>query len=79
VDWYIEARDGTFATRYNNTTTVGLPDGAGFIPFVDLTEAVVIGWLPPPMTDDIQRHLQEMIAQQQTEAQKEYRPLPWEV
>jgi hypothetical protein len=77
VDWYVEARDGLFASRHNGTSRVPNPNPDEFVPFEDLTEEEVLGWLPTPNTDDLQRQLEEMVARQQAEVEKEFRELPW--
>lgn len=77
VDWYIEATDGTYSARYANHNVVGSPDPENFIPFEELTEEDVKGWIPSPLTPEMQTYLSGLVTSQAMEATAVDEPLPW--
>jgi len=47
VSWEVTGVDGTYTASIGGNTRFNSADQVGaFIPYADLTEAIVIGWLP---------------------------------
>ena len=80
VDWALSSTDGTFDTAMSGSTDVPAPDFANFIPFDQLTEAVVLDWVrahtPQAKFDDCERQMADWLAAQHVPSVVTP-PLPW--
>ena len=80
VNWALDATDGTFSTCMSGSTDVPAPDAASFIPFDQLTEAVVLGWVraytPQAKFDDCERQMADWLVAQHSPTVVTP-PLPW--
>jgi hypothetical protein len=45
VGWILDAEDGGFHANFGEITTLNVSQGSAFIPYANLTEADVIGWV----------------------------------
>lgn len=80
IDWLCSDTDGTNEARKGGKTEVGAPAGGTFIPYDQLTEAEVIGWvknsLGPEQVAAIEADLNFQILYMQQPPVVEL-PLPW--
>jgi hypothetical protein len=60
-------------------TTTTMPEGSTFIPFAELTEAVVLGWIKAVVVNSYEEHVNGMIAKQIAEKATPISetPMPW--
>lgn len=52
VHWSASQVDGDFSAAIVNTTTFTKEDGVNLVPYADLTESVVIGWVQAALGED---------------------------
>lgn len=80
VTWLASDTDGTNVARKGNTTEMPLPAGGTFVPYDQLTEAEVIGWVKSVLGDQevaaIEADLNVQIVYMQQPPVVEL-PLPW--
>ena len=80
VYWSYNSTDGTFSTAMSGATTVPAPDPADYIPYADLTEPVVLGWVDtytdPAVWADYAAKMTDWLAAQHNPPVVNP-PLPW--
>lgn len=80
VDWLCSDTDGTNEARKGGKTEVPAPAGGTFVPFDQLTEAEIVGWvqaqLGPEQVAAIEADLNVQILYMQQPPVVEM-PLPW--
>ena len=80
VCWSYEGTDGTFTTAMSGTTDVPSPDPQDYIPYSDLTEPVVMGWVQqytdPAVWVDYEQKMTAWLAAQHNPPVVNP-PLPW--
>jgi len=60
--WEVTGVDGTYTASIGGNTRFNSADQVGaFIPYADLTEAIVIGWIPADVMEGSQRCVQGQI------------------
>ena len=60
--WEVTGVDGTYTASISGNTTFNSADQEGvFIPYANLTEAVVIGWIPTQHISNSQANVQGQI------------------
>lgn len=83
VAWYLNATDGTHNPSRGGVTTLAASQSSTFIPYADLTEADVIGWVQSTLgaagVAELEAQLQLFIDQQTTPPTvvPQDTPLPW--
>jgi hypothetical protein len=79
VLWKVTGVDGTYTASISNNTTFNSADQVGeFIPYADLTETIVIGWLPAQDISNSQANVQGQIDSMITPpVNPQNTPLPW--
>jgi hypothetical protein len=79
VLWEVTGVDGTYTASISNNTTFNSADQVGeFIPYADLTETIVIGWLPAQDISNSQANVQGQIDSMITPpVNPQNTPLPW--
>jgi hypothetical protein len=79
IYWNMVGTDGTYTSSYGAMTYVPVVAGASFIPFDQLTEEIVMGWIdtytPLVLIEQYQNSVNQLILAQQ---QLETPPLPWQ-
>ena len=80
VYWSHEGTDGTFSTAMSGSTSVPAPDPQNYIPYADLTEAHVMGWVQqytdPAVWTDYEAKMSAWLAAQHNPPVVNP-PLPW--
>lgn len=80
VYWNLEGTDGTFSTAMSGQTSVPAPDAQSYIPYADLTESVVLGWVDqytdPAVWTDYEQKMSDWLAAQHNPPVVNP-PLPW--
>ena len=80
VAWIYTADDGIYKTSLNGSTNVPPPTGPDYIPYADLTEEIVTGWVmkytPPEVWPAADVQLADWINAQYTPSVVTP-PLPW--
>lgn len=80
VHWRCNGSDGTYNSTSYGTQNIALEDGSPFIPYADLTQEQVIGWVKSAMGAERVAELEAGLAAQ-IETQKNppvvSPPLPW--
>lgn len=62
VLWEVTGVDGTYTVSIDGNTQFNSADQVGaFIPYADLTEAIVIGWIPSNVMASAQANVQGQI------------------
>ena len=79
VLWKVTGVDGTYTASIEGTTQFNSADQVGeFIPYADLTEAIVIGWIPENRMTSAQAGVQGQIDSMITPpVSPANTPLPW--
>ena len=77
--WEVAGVDGTYAASIGGNTQFNSADQVGaFIPYDQLTEATVIGWIPESAITSAQQCVQGQIDSMITlPVSPEAQPLPW--
>jgi hypothetical protein len=82
VYWSYNGTDGTFNVAMSGATSVPAPDPANYIPYADLTEADVMGWVEdntdPAVWTDYEAKMSAWLAAQHNPPVVNP-PLPWTV
>lgn len=80
VHWNLTATDGTYNGSVYGTVGVTLDAGATFVPYADLTEAQVVGWVQDALGEEQVAAYEANVAQQiadQIDPPVVTPPLPW--
>jgi hypothetical protein len=80
VHWSATAQDGEFSGYTYGSASMTLDPEATFVPFADLTEAQVIGWVQDSMGEDAVAGIEANLATQIENAKNPpvvNPPLPW--
>ena len=78
VLWTVTGVDGQYTASIDGNTMFSSQQGSDFIPYDQLTEAVVIGWIPAEQIASAQANVQGQIDSQITPpVSPENTPLPW--
>ena len=76
--WQITGVDGEYTASIGGNTQFTSQQGPDFIPYADLTEATVIGWIPESQITSAQACVQGQINSMITPpVSPENTPLPW--
>ena len=76
--WEVTGVDGEYTASIGGNTTFDSNQGETFIPYADLTEAIVIGWIPEQATASAQACVQGQIDSMITPpVSPQNTPLPW--
>ena len=76
--WQITGVDGEYTASIGGNTQFTSQQGPDFIPYADLTEATVIGWIPESQITSSQACVQGQINSMITPpVSPENTPLPW--
>lgn len=76
--WEVTGVDGEYTGSIGGNTQFTSQQGPDFIPYADLTEAIVIGWIPESQIGSAQACVQGQIDSQITPpVSPELTPLPW--
>ena len=76
--WQITGVDGEYTASIGGNTQFTSQQGPDFIPYADLTEATVIGWIPANQIESAQACVQGQIDSLITPpVSPENTPLPW--
>lgn len=76
--WQITGVDGEYTASIGGNTQFTSQQGPDFIPYADLTEATVIGWIPESQITSAQACVQGQIDSLITPpVSPENTPLPW--
>jgi len=76
--WEVTGVDGEYTGSIGGNTQFTSQQGPDFIPYADLTEAVVIGWIPASQIGSAQACVQGQIDSMITPpVSPELTPLPW--
>ena len=80
VHWTLTGTDGTYSANVYGSQGVSLDPAAPFVPYADLTEAEVIGWVQAAMGEEQVAAYEANVAQQianQINPPVTNPPLPW--
>lgn len=78
VLWVVTGVDGPYTASIDGNTTFSSQQGPDFIPYDQLTEATVIGWIPAEQIASAQACVQGQINSMITPpVSPEITPLPW--
>ena len=78
VLWTVTGVDGQYTGSIDGNTTFSSQQMGTFIPYDQLTEAIVIGWIPETQITSAQQCVQGQIDSQITPpVSPENTPLPW--
>jgi hypothetical protein len=76
--WKVTGTDGTHTAEIDGNTVFSSQQGSAFIPYDQLTEATVIGWIPPEAIASAQANVQGQIDSQiNPPVSPQNTPLPW--
>ena len=76
--WQVTGVDGEYTASIQGNTQFTSQQGPDFIPYADLTEATVIGWIPEPQITSAQACVQGQIDSMITPpVSPANTPLPW--
>ena len=76
--WEVTGVDGEYTASIGGNTTFDSNQGETFIPYADLTEAIVIGWIPESAMTSAQACVQGQIDSMITPpVSPQNTPLPW--
>ena len=76
--WKVTGVDGEYTASIQGNTQFTSQQGPDFIPYADLTEAIVIGWIPESAITSAQQCVQGQINSLITPpVSPENTPLPW--
>ena len=76
--WQVTGVDGEYTASIQGNTQFSSQQGAVFVPYDQLTEAVVIGWIPESAITSAQQCVQGQIDSMITPpVSPENTPLPW--
>jgi hypothetical protein len=78
----VEGLDGEFSCIVNGSQVFTVKEGAEFIPYANLTEAIVVEWIKEELGEEglapIYSHIEENIENQKSPAvEPVITPLPW--
>ena len=80
IHWRLHAQEGNVATSNYGSMSVGVPDEDEFIPFDELEEATVIGWVHDAMGEEAVAAAETSVAAQLANLLAPAiinKPLPW--
>ena len=78
VLWQVEGVDGEYTGSIGGNTQFSSQQGSDFIPYDQLTESIVIGWIPESQIGSAQACVQGQIDSAITPpVSPELTPLPW--
>jgi hypothetical protein len=80
VHWQLNGTDGTYNGSVYGSVGVTLDEGASFVPYADLTQAQVIGWVQSALGEEQVTAYEANVAQQienQINPPVVTPPLPW--
>ena len=78
VLWTVTGVDGQYTASIDGNTQFTSQQGSTFIPYDQLTEAIVLGWIPAEQTASAQACVQGQIDSMITPpVSPENTPLPW--
>lgn len=83
VDWTLTGLDGPYVVSCSATQTLSTVDSETFVPYADLTEAIVLGWVQSALGESgvaaAQAQAQGYIDQQMhpPSERPQNTPLPW--
>lgn len=80
VHWQLNGTDGTYNGSVYGSVGVTLDEGATFVPYADLTQAQVIGWVQDALGEEQVAAYEANVAQQiadQANPPVVNPPLPW--
>lgn len=80
VHWQLNGTDGTYNGSVYGSVGVTLDEGASFVPYADLTQAQVIGWVQDALGEEQVTAYEANVAQQienQINPPVVTPPLPW--
>ena len=76
--WEVTGVDGEYTASIGGNTTFSSEQMGTFIPYADLTEAVVLSWIPEAQITSAQQCVQGQIDSQITPpVSPQAQPLPW--
>ena len=76
ADWRVGGSDGTFtATAFRSSNFEADPDSSDFVPLADVTEEMVLGWIPQGVKDAAQSSVDRSLEKQANPPSSE--GLPW--
>ena len=76
--WEVTGVDGEYTAKIDGNTTFDSNQAETFIPYADLTEAIVIGWIPEQAMANAQACVQGQIDSMITPpVSPQNTPLPW--
>jgi len=76
--WQVTGVDGEYTASIQGNTQLTSQQGPDFIPYADLTEATVIGWIPESQITSAQACVQGQIDSMITPpVSPQNTPLPW--
>jgi hypothetical protein len=76
--WQVTGVDGEYTAKISGNTTFDSNQAETFIPYADLTEAIVIGWIPEQAMASAQACVQGQIDSMITPpVSPQNTPLPW--
>lgn len=80
VLWTVTGVDGQYTASIDGNTTFSSQQGSTFIPYEQLTEATVIGWITPEQIASAQACVQgQLDSMANPPASPANTPLPWSV
>ena len=78
VLWTVTGVDGQYTASIDGNSQFTVQEGPTYIPYQDLTEATVLGWIPAEQTASAQACVQGQIDSMITPpVSPENTPLPW--
>lgn len=78
VLWTVTGVDGQYTASIDGNSQFTVQEGPTYIPYQDLTEAIVLGWIPAEQTASAQACVQGQIDSMITPpVSPENTPLPW--
>jgi hypothetical protein len=76
--WEVTGVDGTYTASIGSNTQFDSQQSETFIPYANLTEAIVIGWIPESAIESAQQCVQGQIDSMITPpVSPQNTPLPW--
>ena len=76
--WQVEGVDGEYTGSIGGNTQFSSQQGSDFIPYDQLTEAIVIGWIPEPAITSAQACVQgQLDSMANPPVSPASQPLPW--
>ena len=78
AQWTVTGVDGKYTADIGGNSQFTITQGEGFIPYADLTEAQVIGWIPENQIESAQACVQgQLDSMVNPPVSPTSQPLPW--